>query len=85
MGKSLFCITCSVDNGCIWKRYNVYVFANSEPQAKLTVRQYWDSQYDTTSTIESAKIVDDYVGRIVCMREIRCDYGKTTRGICRDH
>ena len=73
MNKTLFCVTCSVDDGCTWKRYKTYVFAYFESQAKMAVRRYWDSQYDKTVKIECAKNVDDCVGRIVCMSEIRLE------------
>lgn len=79
MKKNLFCVTCTVDDGCTWKRYNTYVFAYFESQAKLAVKQYWNGQYDTTATIESAKIVDDCIGNIVCMREIRLENGMNNK------
>lgn len=79
MNKNLFCVTCTVDDGCTLKRYKTYVFAYSEAQAKLTVRLYWDNQYDTTATIESAKIVDDCIAKIVCMREIRLENGMNNK------
>ena len=70
MKNALFRVICSVDNGCNWKRYAMFVFAPTQTQAKITVLRYWDSQYDTTATIESTRIIDDSAEGIVCEKEI---------------
>lgn len=55
MRSDWFIVTCKVDNGCTVERYNTFVNALTASQAKFQAKKYWESQYDTSATIENCR------------------------------
>lgn len=55
MRSDWFIITCTVDNGYTIGRYETFVNALTLSEAKFQAKKYWESQYDTSATIEDCR------------------------------
>lgn len=71
MEQALFCVTCMVDNGCTYERHEAYIFAATSAQARRAVLHHWNSQYDTTATVETTRMVHMPIGNIICTKRIK--------------
>lgn len=69
MKEGLFCVTCMVDNGCTYERYETYVWAPTVTSAKALAMNYWLRKgNDNVVKVESARHASDK--GVVCTKHI---------------